>query len=220
MGLTAAALTTVANLQAVVGSITTARCELVIEAVSRAFATYTGRTLHYETPVTEFHQGNGQTRLYLRRRNITGVTSVYIWSDLQTVASMDSVLPGALVAETVYRTAANDEQGVLYRAGGWPIACGSWGDLTGQPNLSDRAENIRVVYSGGYSTIPYDLQMACIRECTAQITRPVPGLVSERTPGGWAQTFGTSGRAGASQESSQFSAETIAVLDSYRLWTL
>lgn len=213
MSLSAAALTTVANLQAVVGSgITTARCELVIEAVSRAFATYCGRTFEYGATVTEFHQGNGQQRLWLRRRNITAVASVYIWSDLQTVASMDSVLPGALVAETVYRTSDNDEQGVLYRAGGWPIAAGVWGDLTGQPNLSQRAENIRVVYSGGYSTIPYDLQQACIRECAAQISRPVPGLTSERTPGGWAQSWGSQGEG--------FSRETVAVLDSYRLWTL
>lgn len=215
MSLSAAALTTVANLQAVVGSgVPTARCELVIDAVSRAFATYTGRTLHYETPITEFHAGNGQTRLYLRRRNITAVASVYIWSDLQTVASMDSVLPGALVMETVYRTTANDEQGILYRPGGWPIAHGFWGDLTGQPNLLERGENIRVVYSGGYSTIPYDLQQACIRECATQISRPVAGLTSERTPGGWAQSWGSQSGAG------QFSTETIATLDAYRLWTL
>lgn len=215
MSLSAAALTTVANLQAIVGSgITTARCELVIEAVSRAFATYTGRTLHYETPVTEFHQGTGCERLYLRRRNITAVASVYIWSDLQTVASMDSVLPGALVSETVYRNSANDEQGILYRAGGWPIAAGTWGDLTGQPNLSHRGTNIRVVYSGGYQTIPYDLQQACLRECAAQISRPVAGLTSERTPGGWAQSWGSQGGAEG------FSRETVATLDTYRLWTL
>ena len=215
MSLSAAALTTVANLQAVVGTgIPTARCELVIEAVSRAFATYCGRTFEYGASITEFHAGNGQTRLWLKRRNITAVASVYIWSDLQTVASMDSVLPGALVAETVYRTAANDEQGVLYRAGGWPIACGSWGDLTGQPNFADRSENIRVVYSGGYETIPYDLQQACIRECAGQIQRPVGGLISERTPGNWSQTWAQGGGVEG------FSRETVAVLDSYRLWTL
>lgn len=218
MSLSAAALTTVANLQAVVGSgISTSRCELAINAVSQAFAAYCGRTFQHDNNITEFHAGNGQERLWLRRRNITAVASVYIWSDAQTVASMDSVLPGALVSETVYRTAEHDEQGVLYRAGRWPIAAGTWGDLTGQPNLSQRGTNIRVVYSGGYSTIPADLELACIRECTLQISRPVPGLTSERTPGGWSQTFG---RAGASQEQGQFSPEVTAVLDSYRLWTL
>jgi len=221
VSLAAHALTTVANVREVVGSaMDTDRIERAIMAVSEAFAKHTGRDLHYSATVTEFHAGTGTTKLYLNRRNITAVASVYIWSEVQTVATMDSVLPGALVLETVYRTAANDAEGLLVRHGGWPIAAGSWPDLTGQPNLSHRGKNVRVVYSGGYVTpnqagtrdLPYDLEEACIREVTGRLTRPTPGLRAERTPGGWSQSWGTEGA-----NPGAFGADTLAVLDAYRL---
>lgn len=224
MSLSSAALTTVAKVQAIVGSgVATSRVESVIEAVSEDIANYTGRILHQAATVTEFHKGNGQESLYLRRRAITAVASVYIGDTLQTVASMDSVTPGSLAAETVYRTTENDEHGILTRLGGWPIACGVWGDLTGQPNLSSRGLNIRVVYTGGYVTpnqggtrsLPWTIEEAAIGEAAYRISGPLRGLTSERTPGGWAQTWspGKSSQGKLSQHSED-------ALDSYRLWTL
>ena len=225
MSLATFALTSVANVREVVGSaVDTDRIERAIMAVSEAFAKYTGRDLHYGASVTEFHVGHAQEDLYLRRRAIVSVSSVYIYSEAQTVATIDSVLPGALVMETVYRSDALDALGVLKRFGRWPIGCSTWGDLTGQPNLTDRSPNIRVVYTGGYitpqqatdgvgtRTLPYDLEEACIREATGRLTRPTPGLKAERTPGGWSQSWGPDGAS-----ASIFGADTIAVLDNYRL---
>lgn len=224
MSLSAAALTTVAKVQAIVGSgVATARCESVIEAVSEDIANYTGRILQYADTVTEFHKGTGQENLYLRRRNITAVASVYIGDTAQTVANIDSVTPGSLNYETVYRNTENDGLGVLLRLGKWPIACGIWGDLTSQPNLSQRGLNIRVVYSGGYitpnqagtRTLPYTIEEACIGEAAYRISGPLRGLVSERTPGGWAQTWSAGKQSGG-----KLSQHSEDVLDSYRLWTL
>ena len=38
------------------------------------------------------------------------------------VASLDSVTPGGVNPQTVYRTTENDEKGILFRAGGWRSA--------------------------------------------------------------------------------------------------
>ena len=227
MPLAAHALTTLASVQEVVGTaIDTDRIERAIMAVSEAFAKYTGRELHYGANVADFLAGNGQEDLYLRRRAIVSVSSVYINSDAQTVATLDgSLLPGALVMETVYRSSTLDALGILKRFGRWPISCGVWGDLTGQPNLSDRGTNIRVVYSGGYitpqqatdgagaRTLPYDIEEACIREVTGRLVRPTGNLVRGRTPGGWDQTWAN----GSAGSVNGFGPDTAALLDSYRL---
>lgn len=229
MSLPTSALTTVAAVREIVGdAMGTGRIERSIQAVSTAMARYAGITWEYAASIVEFHKGNGLCELYLGRRAVTSLTSVYIDSEAQTLATLDSgsLTPADINTSTVYRTTSGDELGVLLRYGGWPIASGVWGDLTGQPNISPEARgtNIRVVYAGGYVTpngvgtrnLPYDLEEACIREVASHLMRPVGGLVSERTPGGWSQTWGTSNRQGARDESGSFSADTMAILDTYR----
>lgn len=216
MSLAAYALTTVAKVQAIVGSgFTDAKCELAINAVSQGMAKYTGRTWEQGSTV-EFHKGHGQELLQLKRGAITAVSSVYIYDDAQTVAILDgSVTPGQINGLTVYRTAENDARGVLQRFAGWPIGFGSWGDLTGQPNLQNRATNIRVAYTGGYttgSTVPYDLEQACLFEVCHRLLSPVGGLRSERTPGGWSQTWEPGRGSGG-----EWSERTTLALDDYKL---
>lgn len=224
MSLLASALTTVAAVREIVGTAPdTATIERAIQAVSNSFAKECGRVFEFGASIVEFHKGHGCEDLYLRRRGVTAVANVYISDTLQTVATLDAtVTPGNLSYETVYRTTENDEKGILWRAGRWPLAAGTWGDLTGQPNISPsaRGTNIRVVYSGGYdtalsadgATLPADLEQACIAEVSYRLSKPTGGLVAERTPGGWSQQWGkpTAGGAG-------FLEGVDSVLSSYRL---
>lgn len=212
MSLAAYALTSVESVQAILGTgFSTAKCQLAINAVSQGMAKYTGRTWEQGT-ATEFHKGHGQELLVLKRPLITAVSSVYINDDAQTLATLDNtVTPGQINGLTVYRTAENDARGVLQRFSGWPIGHGAWGDLTGQPNLNDRATNIRVVYTGGFGTVPYDLQQACLFEVCSTLSRPVGGLRSERTPGGWSQTWEPGRGSGG-----EFSSWSERTLDDYK----
>lgn len=219
MALADYALTQVATVQAILGTgFSTARCELAINAVSKDMAQYCGRAWEAGTSIVEFHRGHGQNLLRLKRLAITAVSSVYLWDTQLTVATLDSTItPGQIDLNKVYRTTENDAMGVLQRFGGWPMGLSSWGDLTGQPNYSPeaRATNIRVVYNGGYTTgsnVPPDLEQACLYEAVHRLSRPVGGLQSERTPGGWQQSW-----AAGKGSDGKLSEWTESVLDSYRL---
>lgn len=229
MSLSAGSLTTVANVQEIVGTgYGTARCERVIEAVSKAMARYCDITWEYSTGIVEFLPGTGLKELYLHRRNIVAVTSIYIWGEEQTLDTLDSsVTPDLIDSTTVYRNSIMDEKGLLLRPAGWPIGAATWPDLTRQPAVGAefRQANIRVIYDGGYvtpnqagtRTLPYDLEEACLREVTGRLVRPVGNLIAERTPGGWSQQWRGDNPSG--KTISQFSMETLEILSSYvREW--
>jgi len=101
----------------------------------------TGRELKSRSQ-TEYYDGHGGYELYLNHPPISGVTlnqdSDRTYASTTEIASTDYV---------VY-----EDEGKLW--------------LTGTSFLFDR-QVIKVVYTGGYSTIPYDLQRAC-RELVAQ----------------------------------------------------
>lgn len=228
MSLSAAALTTVAAVQDVIGtSAATARIERAIESVSRTMARYCGITFEYGSNITEWHVGEATRKLYLRRRAIASVASVYVMGTAQTIDVLDSSLtPDQVVSETVYRSDEWDAEGILYRPCGWPLCHAVWGDLTHQPAIGpdQRQMNLRVVYTGGYvtpqqnvdgvgaRTLPYDLEDAVIREVADRVSRPIGSLVSERTPGGWSQTWA----AGSGGDGIVFAADTMRVLADYR----
>lgn len=201
MALTEKALVTLAQAQAIVGTgIASGRVENAIEAVSEMIADYTGRVLEYGAAVVDFLPGNGQRELRLKRMGVLSVASVSLSGDTLTVADITTLDDtGDMDSNTVYTSTEWLAQGVLYREGGWPIAGGSWGDLTHQRNISPeiRGLNIKVTYAGGYktpeqaggSTVPFTLQEAVLREVSQRLTQPVGGLVAEKTPGGWSQSW-------------------------------
>lgn len=162
------------------------RITQVINAVSAAVERYLGRQLGYiqvTTSAPEYYQGTGKPNLHLRRWPIVSVERVRI--------------DGAAITDYDL-TAESKRQGMLYRSALWPIRAGCHPDVTGDWDPSNlRGYPIDVAYTAGYKLpadeardLPYDIEEAAIRACMGLLSRPVPGLAAERTPGGWALTWG------------------------------
>ena len=88
--------------------------------------------------ITEYHDGTGSNLIILRHRPVNSVTTLH--SD-----SARSFGSTTLIDEDDYQVYTNGGYIVVTNAG-----------------LDVGARVIKVVYNGGYSTIPYDLKMACI----------------------------------------------------------
>jgi len=94
--------------------------------------------------VTEYHKGNGRPELLVRRPPINSVASIHI--DSERLWSSDT----ALDADEIM--ISDDCPGLIILDG----------------TIFDREqdiENVRVIYNGGYTTIPADLERNCLRLC-------------------------------------------------------
>lgn len=187
------------------------RITQVINAVSAAVERYLGRQLalaQVTTSAPEYYQGTGKPTLHLRRWPIVSVERVRI--------------DGAAITDYDL-TADLKRQGMLYRAGLWPIRAGHHPDVTGDWDPSNlRGYPIDVAYTAGYKLpadgsrdLPYDIEEAAIRTAMGILARPVPGLTAERTPGGWSQTWNVETDITARPEAN-FPAEVVAMLQPYR----
>ena len=101
----------------------------------------TGRFLKAQA-ITEYHDGTGSLLIMLRHRPVNSVTTLH--SD-----SARSFGSTTLIAATDYQVYTNGRYIIVTDAG-----------------LDVGAQVIKVVYNGGYSTIPHDLKMACIEMAT------------------------------------------------------
>jgi hypothetical protein len=124
--------------------LTRARLDAVIEAASRKVEHHCRRAFAYGT-YTEYHDGGGGPRLYLRHRPVDSITSV--------TADGDAIDNTNLDAWTL-----DGERGVLTRGQGR-------GDYRLGPRWTFGTSNIVVVLTGGYSPIPADVREATIAEC-------------------------------------------------------
>lgn len=197
------ALTTVATIQEEGGLGTESKIIRAINDASDRIERHCGRSFRLtEVPADapEILTGSGALRLYLPRRPIVSIESI--------------LLDGAEVAEAAdlddsagyIRTADGDAHGYIYRGDGWPCWSTSWPppDLTEDKNTDARLRpgNIRIAYTAGYllpgmtaeeeveaPSLPTAVEMACIREVLASLQGPAPGLLEERTAGGWSQKW-------------------------------
>jgi len=103
----------------------------------------TGRFLKAQA-ITEYHDGTGSLLIMLRHRPVNSVTTLH--SD-----SARSFGATTLIAATDYQ---------VYTNGGYIVVTDA--------GLDAGAKVIKVVYNGGYSTIPYDLKMACMEHAANQ----------------------------------------------------
>lgn len=111
--------------------------EELIERVSFDFTHFCGRDSFLASNYTEYVDGNGTNKMYLKNTPINSITSIYedqewIWGDEDIVASAD------------YRVT---DLNIIY-VDKWLI-----GD-----------QNYKVTYNGGYSTVPLDLVQCCVEE--------------------------------------------------------
>jgi len=97
----------------------------------------TGRFLKAQS-ITEYHDGTGSLLIMLRHRPVNSVTTLH--SDSARSFGSNTLID------------ADDYQ--VYTNGGYIVVTNA--------GLDVGAQVIKVVYNGGYSTIPHDLKMACI----------------------------------------------------------
>ena len=125
------------------GSAEEEEVDLIINAASTRAAEMTGRGVDesgysrlVSTSRTEYYDGDGSDTLLLRAYPISTVASVYVDTE-RSYASTDLLDSGDYVYYSMDGTIKTD------------------GSLLASGNKS-----IKVTYTGGYSTIPYDLQLA------------------------------------------------------------
>jgi hypothetical protein len=146
---TTIALVTTTSMNAYMGIATSSteegECDLVINAASKFAMMYCGRSNWLTTTLTEYYDGDNTDTLYLKSPPINSVTSIHIddsvprdWSDTDDLVDSDE-----------YLTYSEEGKVVLD------------GDIYVQGK-----RNVKVIYSGGYGTVPADLQQA-VKELVA-----------------------------------------------------
>lgn len=100
---------------------------------------------------TEIYDGNGSQRLFLRNYPITSIISVVVGS--YQVSQSTSTSSAGLFIEQIPRSIAFRSGGV-----GWTTAVGIY-PYTFRPGIG----NVQVTYMAGYTSVPYDLQEACMK---------------------------------------------------------
>ncbi len=134
---TSTAMTTILGVTA--GSAEATQVDSMIDSASRLALSITHRTTLVSTSLTEYYDGDGTDTIHLRSWPITAVTSIHIddtrprdWSDTDDLVDSDYYL--------IYQ---NDGKVVLD------------GDI-----FTTGKYNVKVIYTAGYATVPYDLQQA------------------------------------------------------------
>jgi hypothetical protein len=125
------------------GSTEESECDLLINAASRLAVDYTGRGMDnngvsrlLSTSRTEYYDGDGTDTLHLRSYPISAVTSIYVDPD-RDYGSSDLL---------------DTDDYVYYENEGKICTDGSL--------FSPGRKSIKVTYTGGYTSIPEDLQLA------------------------------------------------------------
>ena len=147
---------TIANIS---GTADDARLTIILSAASTFFRRWCGRNedTGFNTATwTEFYDGTGEESIQLREWPITSITSAQLVDDAGALTTL---------ASTDYRV--NLKTGVLSMLGTtlgrkW-VEAGVNGipttNFEPSPQWPEGIQNVKVIYVGGYSTIPSDIQL-------------------------------------------------------------
>lgn len=103
---------------------------------------------------TEYYSGKGNNFLLLRQYPVSAITSIY--DDTDRLYSADT-----LISSDDYALEDAGDSGIVKFDG---------------LILSRGLNNIKVVYTAGYTTIPSDLEMACVKRCAADYIESLGGI--------------------------------------------
>lgn len=101
-----------------------------------------------------------------------------------------------------------EDKKCLYRTAGWSVYAQCSGRLVRDPDPRLVERSLAIAFTAGYilppwdgipdatnnptgaaSDLPYRFQQATLWACQDWVERPTPGLMGERTPGGWSQQW-------------------------------
>jgi hypothetical protein len=126
---------------------------VILLVAEKYVANICNRTFESAT-VTEIYDGNGEESIVLRRPPVTSVTSVEFavssttWTTVPSEAYRIDLAAGVLSMANSSATFLNFDDSLVDRP--WQIGM--------RPSFPRGRSNIRVVYVGGYATIPDDLK--------------------------------------------------------------
>lgn len=192
MQLASYALTTVDRLTKAFDGLEDDDAAMLINVASELIGDYLSRSLGFAIVPTSaplLLPGSGSLELYLPRWPIRSVEQVLEYgSEVTDYTVVD--------------------QKALYRRAGWPIYAQCSGRLVADPDPRLVERSISVAYTAGYilpqwdgipdaannpagaaSDLPFKYQQACLWACLDWLEGPTPGLIGERTPGGWSQQW-------------------------------
>ncbi|MCC6670401.1 MAG: hypothetical protein IT458_05025 [Planctomycetes bacterium] len=168
----------------------------LLARVSAMVDRYCNRTI--EAPVgdvTEYYDGSGCPDLFVLRYPIVSVTSVHVDAARAWGAA-------TLIASSSYATDAAGRIRLLPSA--------SVPDLGVRGVFPEGVQNVRVVYVGGYTTVPEDLKEAAILWCSAIFAKRRKLGVLSTSIGAYSVTYGQA------SVTAPMPAEVRMVLDRYR----
>lgn len=116
--------------------------EMIINSVSSFFDKYVDFQLKQKTYTDLYLDGNGQEELWLSFYPVASITS--------------------LKENDIALTEGTDEDYIQYLEEGLLVRIGVW--LKGR-------KKIKISCSGGFATIPKDLQLACMQQCAVEFQR-------------------------------------------------
>lgn len=119
--------------------------ESLIDRVSKQFEMFCDRVF-VSTNYIQYYDGNKTSYLFVDQYPITTVSGV--WDDTDWVWGSDTQISG-----TDYRVA--DDNHIVFNA----------------TILTKGDQNVKVAYTAGYATIPYDLVQACVEEVLVKYKR-------------------------------------------------
>lgn len=173
MALETYALTTVALVKTYLGISSTTYDDLIedlIDACTDWFERECGNRRFFDdgsTAVTEYHDGGdmgrNKSRIFTKRYPINSVTSI----SYNSSGNYSSPTWTAFSASTEY--IRKDESGEIYFPGSLPAGF----------------QNLRVIYRGGFTTIPNDLALMCRKMVAKEFSkRKAQGITNESIGGG------------------------------------
>jgi hypothetical protein len=145
----------------ITGTAQDALLTVLVDAVSMEVRRWCDRNLtngFESVSRTERYDGTGEQTIQLIEWPVASITSVTVYTADGTTEVLDS---------STYRV--NGDSGVLSRIdpkrARFPVTAFGTVQATfsTQPWFEDGFDNVQVVYTGGYATIPADLKMACYR---------------------------------------------------------
>lgn len=134
--------------------------QLLISSFSRFVLNYTGMTsFNSIQQYTEIYDGNGATRMFLRNYPVLSVSTVTIGA-FQVPQSNGINVSGFYVEPS--------GKSIAFRSS----SAGIYPQFSIYPyRFTSGQGNIQVVYSAGYSSVPFDLQEACMKQISIYYKR-------------------------------------------------
>ncbi len=144
----------------------------LIPAASRMLEKYIGHDL-FETEYTEYYDGDGTNEIILDHYPVVEIASIH--DDLDREWGSDTELD---VEDTV--VSLNTEQNV-----GWLRL------FRGTTSFQIGVQNVKVVYTAGYETLPEDAEMACVQLVAWLLNRSGSEGQAGASLGGKSETYET-----------------------------